>query len=158
MTRHTQYVDLRCRRCSWAEVCGPEANAGWLRKAGKLRAGVDPEPEVMVEVLRAAAGKLACPECGHVGLAALPAEEDRLDWSEPQTCASCGRPIPAERLEALPEATLCAACRQDEELGRAKTEIDYCPRCGAPMQLRPTAAGGVTRYVLTCTGVPPCRR
>jgi RNA polymerase-binding transcription factor DksA len=26
------------------------------------------------------------------------------------TCARCGRPIPAERLDARPEATLCVAC------------------------------------------------
>src|SRR5690348_12330535 len=26
------------------------------------------------------------------------------------TCARCGRPIPAERLDARPEATLCVVC------------------------------------------------
>ncbi len=28
------------------------------------------------------------------------------------TCERCGNPIPAERLEAIPTATLCVACKQ----------------------------------------------
>ncbi|MFP4235534.1 MAG: TraR/DksA family transcriptional regulator [Nitriliruptoraceae bacterium] len=33
-------------------------------------------------------------------------------------CASCGEYIEAERLEALPYATLCMACKRREETGR----------------------------------------
>lgn len=31
------------------------------------------------------------------------------------TCASCGKPIPRERLEAAPEATQCIECKNNEE-------------------------------------------
>jgi RNA polymerase-binding transcription factor DksA len=31
------------------------------------------------------------------------------------TCAECGRPIPRERLEARPEATLCVDCQRRRE-------------------------------------------
>ena len=31
------------------------------------------------------------------------------------TCQSCGRQIPAERLEARPSATLCVACQRRQE-------------------------------------------
>jgi DnaK suppressor protein len=33
------------------------------------------------------------------------------------TCAECGRPIPAERLAARPEATLCIDCQRQRESG-----------------------------------------
>ncbi len=157
MSSQSQYLELRCPECSWAEVCGPEAVTRWLRGAKKLRAGHAPEIEILYEVFRATAGQLACPKCGKKGLAAGPAAEDEADWPGSRPCPSCGKPIPQERLEAVPDATLCAACRRDEERGRRPTEVDYCPRCGAPMELRLTKSGGITRYVLTCTAVPPCR-
>src|SRR5919198_763700 len=34
-------------------------------------------------------------------------------------CQSCGNPIPRERLEARPEATLCVDCQRRQETGRA---------------------------------------
>lgn len=33
-------------------------------------------------------------------------------------CASCGQPIPAERLEARPEATQCVECQRRSDTGR----------------------------------------
>ncbi len=33
-------------------------------------------------------------------------------------CASCGRPIPSERLQARPEATQCVDCQRRTETGR----------------------------------------
>ncbi len=35
------------------------------------------------------------------------------------TCQECGSPIPAERLEARPEATTCVDCQRRVETGRA---------------------------------------
>ena len=150
------YVELRCRECSWTEVCGPGDVARWLRAARKLRASSQPEWEVLCELLRSAAGQLTCPECGAVGLVVGPARDD-ADWPELRRCSACGKTIGRERLEALPDATLCAACQRAEEAGHPQEEIEYCPKCGAPMQLRPTRAGGITRYVMACTAEPPCR-
>jgi RNA polymerase-binding transcription factor DksA len=40
------------------------------------------------------------------------------------TCKSCGREIPAERLEAAPEAVLCLNCQQHfEGLHRQRTRV-----------------------------------
>ncbi len=157
MNDRRETIELNCPRCSWAEVCGPSAAAEWLRRVGKLRGRELPEWEILVEVLRAAAEKLTCPRCGATGLAAGPADAEGDDWPEAAVCRGCGRPIPPERLEAVPGTTYCAACQGAAESGREPTTIEYCPRCGAPMEPRLAPGGGVARYVMTCTAVPPCR-
>lgn len=156
MPDDTQYYDLRCPECSWGEHCGPEEIAQWLRKARKLRPGREPEPEILYEVFRGTAGQLACPRCGRAGLVAAPAD-DEADWPVAPRCRACRQPISAERLGAVPEATLCADCQSQEEDGQPAGEVEYCPRCGAPMALRLSKAAGLARYVLVCTGTPPCR-
>ena len=37
---------------------------------------------------------------------------DRMEKGTFGTCERCGNPIPEERLEAIPTATLCVACKQ----------------------------------------------
>lgn len=150
MTPETRYLELRCGACSWTELCGPDAMAAWLRKARKLRADSEPELEIMVELLPAAAPRLACPQCGQLGLTASPAADD-AEWPEPALCESCSKPIPPERLEAVPDATLCAVCQEQEELGQAETDTEYCPKCGAPMEVRLSRSPGLARYVSVCT-------
>lgn len=149
------FLELQCPRCPWSEVCAPADVARWLLKARKVRPGREPAPEIMAEVLRASAAALACPSCGRTGLRAGPACEDRCEWPE-AVCSACAGPIPAERLEALPGATFCAACQRMAESGRAE-ETEYCPKCGSPMALRLSRGGGPARYVMVCTGSPPCR-
>lgn len=39
----------------------------------------------------------------------------RLYRGEYGTCDACGSDIPARRLEAMPQATLCLACKEKEE-------------------------------------------
>lgn len=41
----------------------------------------------------------------------------RMDAGTYGTCARCGRPIPEERLDAVPYATLCVECKRVEERG-----------------------------------------
>lgn len=41
----------------------------------------------------------------------------RMDDGTYGTCARCGAAIPPERLEAMPEAELCVACKEREENG-----------------------------------------
>ena len=45
-------------------------------------------------------------------LAAVDAAIARLDAGAYGRCESCGKPIPAERLEALPSAALCIDCQR----------------------------------------------
>jgi len=156
MSQPNPHYELRCPQCSWTEVCGTEGMIRGLLTIGKIRHGREPDLEILIELFQAMVGQMACPECGAKGLAVAPVD-DEADWPDERPCAVCGRLISAERLEALPNATLCAACQRAEEEGRAPVEQEYCPRCGSPMTLRPTTTGGVTRYKLVCTGNPPCR-
>jgi RNA polymerase-binding protein DksA len=39
---------------------------------------------------------------------------ERIDAGSYGTCADCGNPIPEERLEAVPWATLCIDCKRRE--------------------------------------------
>lgn len=151
------YHDLRCPGCGWCEVCGPESVIRWLRQANKVRFGREPEPEILGELFRATAGQLKCPRCGHFGLTASRAPDDDLDWPGEVPCAVCGKPIPAERLQAIPSAKLCAACQNHEETGGSTGEPEFCPRCGSRMALRLSKSTGITRYTMSCTATPPCR-
>ena len=40
---------------------------------------------------------------------------ERLDSDEYGTCENCGKAIKKERIEAMPTATLCIACKAEEE-------------------------------------------
>jgi RNA polymerase-binding transcription factor DksA len=53
-------------------------------------------------------------------------------------CERCSQPIPAERLEAVPDATLCLRCKGHEEQMRGKPEVDDLRprREGLPEALR----------------------
>lgn len=154
---HTTYMNLRCPVCPWTAMIGPGQMAHWLERVGKIRPGRRPELEILAELFRASLSLFVCPECGQIGLIATPAEDDETDWPGPHPCSACGKPIAAERLQAIPGTTLCAACQQKEESGAATGEVEYCPKCGAPMALRLSRTPGVSRYVMACTGNPPCR-
>ena len=156
MPRATRYLELRCRKCLWSEVCGPAQMTSWLRSAGRIRAGREMEPEILFEVFRAAAGSFGCPKCGGLGLAVTGAADERAEWPGVAACAKCGRPIGSERLEAVPGTTCCAACQNDQERGQERPDKDHCPRCGAPLEVRVLTQGDRTRYVMGCSANPPC--
>ena len=42
---------------------------------------------------------------------------ERIDAGTYGTCTRCGKPIPEERLAAVPYAVLCVTCKRDEERG-----------------------------------------
>ena len=50
-------------------------------------------------------------------LKAIDAALARIDEGTFGTCERCGQPIPEERLEALPYATLCIDCKRKAERG-----------------------------------------
>lgn len=43
----------------------------------------------------------------------------RLEEGTYDECASCGGPIPEERLLAKPSVSLCVACQEDKDAGKA---------------------------------------
>ena len=147
---------LQCEACTWQAVCGPLEIEKHLRSAGHLRRAERPAIELVRELLAGVAPQLLCPECGTAGLRMVP-YQDEDDWATARRCEICRQPIPPERLEALPAAMRCLSCQQAEEQGRATSDVEYCPRCGAILELRVSRRGGLTRYKLFCTGQPPCR-
>ena len=54
-------------------------------------------------------------EVAQEGLAAIARALERIEGGSFGSCVSCGRPIAAERLAALPWASLCIECKRREE-------------------------------------------
>ena len=50
-------------------------------------------------------------------LAEIDAALERIEAGTYGICTNCGKEIPAERLEAIPYATLCIDCKRKEERG-----------------------------------------
>jgi hypothetical protein len=151
--------EVTCGKCGWRTVCGPADAAARLRLIGLLRREKDPEQDVLATLLVEAAPRMTCPLCKEKRLRATPAEDlDDAEWQAAVLCEVCRQPIDSERLEAIPRAKRCAACQGLAESGRlVDDEPEYCPQCGAIVELRVSRGGGITRYKRVCTGEPPCR-
>jgi ssDNA-binding Zn-finger/Zn-ribbon topoisomerase 1 len=126
----------------------------WLRKLKMVRRDAAPEPELLPELFRAAAGRFVCPQCKGVGLAiGAPDDESDEAWGMARKCDACGHPIASERLEVFPDTRLCVECQAASDRGDAPADNEYCPRCGSVMTIRQSRRG-LTRYVMSC---PHCR-
>jgi DNA-directed RNA polymerase subunit RPC12/RpoP len=148
--------ELVCRRCGARTPFGLVEMDRMLRGLKLLRPEAKPDPDIVVELIKAAQPKLTCPYCSGQGLAleSAPTESDE-DWGMARACESCGKPIPAERLEVFPSTRLCLGCQAADEQGESGDAPEYCSRCGTPMQLRKSTRPGITRYEMHC---PNCRR
>jgi single-stranded DNA-binding protein len=79
------------------------------------------------------------------------------EGNEVKKCRICGIPIPAERLEAIPDTERCILCQQSFEKGEEiKEEPIYCERCGAEMIWRIRKSVSPTKYFLGCSNYPKC--
>jgi ssDNA-binding Zn-finger/Zn-ribbon topoisomerase 1 len=160
---------LACDKCGWRTVCGEEELARRLRTLGLLRRSPHPPEELVGELLRVNVHRLACDACHQVGLiigeagdgrrpgSAPFADEDDGDWQQAVICQICRQPIPPERLEVFPDATRCAKCQSIADRGAEPAPPEFCPKCGALLEMRVSRGGGITRYKQFCTGNPPCR-
>ena len=144
--------ELRCPACSAIISCDDKEMAARLRRVGKLRRAAEPELELLEELFKSAAGEWSCTACGGLGLTVRPAaEEEDEQWGGSRPCEACGKPIPAERVELFPHIKVCVTCQGKSESGQDLSAPEYCRRCGALMKMRQSRAGGVTRYVMTCS-------
>ena len=129
-----------------------------MRSIGMLTRDV-PDEETLVELARVGAAKLTCPGCGAIGLKVERAPDDDAElWGDPIPCEFCGAMIPAERLAIYPDRKTCAKCQAKLDRGESAGGVDYCPRCGAPMVVRATRGGGITRYQQVCSLGSRCGR
>lgn len=156
---------LACSKCHWRTTCGEEELARRLRTLGLLRRSPLPPPELVSELLRVNAHRLACDACHQTGLVIVAAGDGRTsgdffaddeagDWQQAAICQVCRQPIPPERLEVFPAATRCAKCQDLADRGAEPAPPDYCPKCGALLEIRVARTGGITRYKQFCTALP----
>lgn len=157
---------LSCSKCGWRTVASEDELARRLRILGLLRRSPHPPPEIVTELLRANAYRLACDACHQTGLTIVGADDggplgnratDEGDWQQAVVCQICREPIPLERLEVFPKAKCCAKCQDVADKIGDPAAPEFCPRCGALLEIRVSRAGGITRYKQFCTGNPPCR-
>jgi rubrerythrin len=153
--------ELTCRECGWRTVCGGDDAIARLRIIGQLRREREPENELVETLFVEAAPHMTCPICKEKSLFARPSQgldEEPGDWQSAVLCEICREPIVPERLEAIPETKRCATCAKKAESGQfAEIEPEYCPNCGALVEVRVSRGSGITRYKRVCTGNPPCR-
>lgn len=155
MTTPPRIMQLTCDNCSEVSICGPAEVVSRLRSAGMFRREKEPDQILIAELLRHAADRLICAQCGHKGLSVAPLEDELSDeaWGAVRSCGSCGKPIPSERVELFPNVTLCVECQRVEEAGGGAGEEEYCLKCGAVMTLRRRSGRGITGYEMRC---PEC--
>jgi hypothetical protein len=155
-------IELICGHCSWRTVCGREDAIARLRSIGMLRRDPDPDDEMIRVLMVDSVSRMICPNCSEKRLTAHPLNSDELpedvEWQTAVLCEVCRQPIPPERLEAIPTAKRCVTCQGKAEVTTGADETaDYCPHCGAPVQIRVSRGAGIMRYKRFCTGNPPCR-
>ena len=148
-------IELACAACGSTETSDAIGIAQRLLQAGRLRSNTETSYDELRELVLALACKLACSNCGHIGLNGRLFQDETEGWQEARRCEGCGTPIDAERLEVFPNATLCTSCQRQDEVGRAPSTGEYCPVCGSPMVVRPSTGRGVHRYLLICSKSPP---
>ncbi len=152
---------LTCRHCSWRTVGGRDDLVARLRLLGWLRRDKEPDDAMVEALIVESAPRMTCPGCRGIGLAVREAEDEEDDfdaWQAATLCEVCRQPIDPERLEFLPEAKRCAACQHLAETDALPDDdLEFCPKCGALVELRVSRGSGITRYKRFCTGDPPCR-
>jgi Zn finger protein HypA/HybF involved in hydrogenase expression len=164
---------LVCTQCGWLTIGGEEDIVRRLRALGLFRRAPHPPIELVSELLKTNAHRLTCDACHQPGLAIiahgdagsleihssviLAESEDDGDWQQAVICQVCREPISPDRLEVFPKAKRCAKCQDLSDRGAEPITPEYCPKCGAIVELRVSRGGGITRYKRFCTGQPSCR-
>ncbi len=153
--------ELTCRKCGWRTVCGLDDAVARLRIIGQLRRERKPDKDLVETLFVEAAPTMTCPLCKEKSLFARPShdlDEEAGEWQAAVLCEICRDPIAPERLDAIPGTKRCAMCAAKAESGQLdEIEPDYCPNCGALVEVRVSRGSGITRYKRVCTGEPPCR-
>ncbi|QDU55641.1 TraR/DksA C4-type zinc finger protein [Aeoliella mucimassa] len=147
---------LSCKSCSYRTVAGLDDLVARLRLVGQLRRDKDPDEGIVAALLAEYAALMTCPTCKAIGLQASDADDDwqdEDDWQAAVLCEVCRKPIDPERLEFLPDTKRCTECQHKTEAGTLPDDDpEFCPRCGALIEIRVSRGSGLTRYKRFCTG------
>lgn len=98
-----------------AEIEERTAKTAEIEAAGELSGYEDHPADVASETFEREKD-LAMAEAAEATLGRVNSALDKLDHGTYGVCDSCGRPISAQRLEALPFATLCLECQERSEM------------------------------------------
>ena len=136
-------ANLTCPSCNWRTTCGEAEIARRLRSLGLLKRAANPPEELVRELLAANVSQFDCDQCKTAGLVfSEPAEaEDSGDWQQAIVCEVCHQPISPERIEVFPDAKRCVACQDAADQGDEPDEPEFCPKCGALIELRVSRGG-----------------
>lgn len=147
--------ELTCTDCGWRTVCGPDDIAMRLRLIGLLRRDKNPDESILAELLAQSSSRMTCPACKRIGLKAgePSTDENEEDWQAAVLCEICRQAIAPERLEVFPDSKRCVSCQGKAETGTLPDDDpEFCPRCGALVEIRVSRGSGLTRYKRFCTG------
>jgi Zn finger protein HypA/HybF involved in hydrogenase expression len=147
---------LHCRQCKFRTVAGKDDLVTRLRLVGQLRRDKEPDDAIVEALIAEYAALMTCPGCKSIGLVPEDADDewdDDDDWQAAVQCEICRQPIDPERLEVLPDTRRCTECQSKSETGTLPDDDpEFCPRCGALVELRVSRGSGITRYRRFCTG------
>ncbi len=150
-----QSIELHCNACGHREMISLARMVAHLRGLGMFKRQKELDPQLVRALYADQIPLLRCRECGHVGCD--PHEPEELDdeqWGGQRACEVCGQVIAAERLEVFPDIRRCTQCQGAADRGEDAAEPEYCPRCGAIMEMRLRGGAGITGYTMRC---PDCR-
>lgn len=153
-----EFRRMACLACGWVDVMDTEKIYRWLASRGKIRAGKEIEDDILYELFHGLTPQFSCPKCGTGGLTLEVVTDDFSDL-DARRCYGCAKVIPEMRLQFFPDTRYCTACAEKQENGEElPIQAEYCPRCGAMMELVPLRHGsGKKEFVWQCTRVPSCR-
>ncbi len=153
--------EITCSNCGWRTVCGLNDAIVRLRLAGHFRREREPDEETVAVLLVESTPLMTCPLCKEKrrsrGLRLNRTLMMVPTIGKRQCCAIfvASRSIRSEWRRYLGRSG--AACQGKAESGQLTEEPDYCPNCGALIEVRVSRGSGITRYRRVCTGEPPCR-
>lgn len=151
---------LTCKQCDEKQKWDAAGRLRALQKAGHLRKVTDPKSPLVDELFTSQVSSLPCPSCKQAGYLHLTwidpqeqADSEDDDWGG-RLCKSCRQPIPAERLQVIPNATLCVACQQTEVCASNCSTLsdESCPKCGNWLHIE-TRRSSLRTHILRC---PAC--
>ncbi len=145
---------LTCGKCGYRTIAGRDELVARLQLVGQLRRDKNPDDAIVLALLSECSPLMTCPGCKTIGLAVsdVDALDDDGDWQTAVLCEVCRQPIDPERMEVLPDTRRCTECQHKGETGTLHDDLEFCPRCGALVELRVSRGGGITRYKRFCTG------